>query len=72
MSAATGTVGRTRAAAPEARYAVYVWDLPLRVIHWTLALSLFVLAATGFAIGHPFFRARRGRSLRDRPWAVHF
>jgi Ni/Fe-hydrogenase 1 B-type cytochrome subunit len=54
MSAATGTAGRTSAAQPQARYPVYVWDLPLRVIHWTIALSLFVLAATGFAIGHPF------------------
>jgi len=54
MSAATPTAARATGSQPEARISVYVWDLPVRVIHWTIALSLFVLAATGFAIGQPF------------------
>lgn len=33
---------------------VYVWELPVRITHWLLFLSVLVLAATGFYIGHPF------------------
>ena len=33
---------------------VYVWELPVRVTHWVTFLSIVVLAATGFYIGHPF------------------
>jgi Ni/Fe-hydrogenase 1 B-type cytochrome subunit len=33
---------------------VYVWEIPVRVSHWLIFLSLFVLAATGFYIGSPF------------------
>jgi Ni/Fe-hydrogenase 1 B-type cytochrome subunit len=33
---------------------VYVWELPVRIAHWTIALSIVVLAATGIYIGHPF------------------
>ena len=33
---------------------VYVWDLVVRCTHWAVALSIFMLAATGFYIGHPF------------------
>jgi Ni/Fe-hydrogenase 1 B-type cytochrome subunit len=33
---------------------VYVWDLPVRVTHWLIALSIVVLSATGFYLGHPF------------------
>lgn len=36
---------------------VYVWDLPVRLTHWLLALSITVLAITGFYIGHPFIIA---------------
>ncbi len=32
---------------------VRVWDVPVRVTHWGVALSIFVLSATGFDIGHP-------------------
>lgn len=33
---------------------VYVWEWPVRVCHWVIALSLMVLAATGMYMGHPF------------------
>jgi Ni/Fe-hydrogenase 1 B-type cytochrome subunit len=34
---------------------VYVWELPLRLVHWLIFLSVVVLAATGYYIGNPFF-----------------
>ncbi len=36
---------------------VYVWDVPVRLTHWLLAISITVLAITGFYIGHPFIAA---------------
>lgn len=32
----------------------YVWELPLRWCHWSIALSIVVLSVTGFFIGTPF------------------
>jgi Ni/Fe-hydrogenase 1 B-type cytochrome subunit len=37
---------------------VYVWDAVVRVVHWVIAASLFVLAITGIYIGNPFLIAR--------------
>ena len=34
---------------------VYLWERPLRVMHWLAALSILVLAATGLFIGKPYF-----------------
>ena len=33
---------------------VYVWETPVRITHWVIALSIVVLSATGFYIGRPF------------------
>jgi Ni/Fe-hydrogenase 1 B-type cytochrome subunit len=33
---------------------VYVWDVIVRVCHWSVVLSVFVLAFTGFYIGNPY------------------
>ena len=33
---------------------VYVWEIPVRLSHWLIALSLGVLSVTGLYIGHPF------------------
>lgn len=33
---------------------VYVWEIPVRLTHWLIALSMVVLAVTGFYIGRPF------------------
>jgi len=33
---------------------VYVWEVPVRITHWLIALSIVVLSATGLYIGHPF------------------
>ncbi len=40
-------------AAPEL-LTIKVWELPVRVIHWTIFLSVIVLSVTGFYIGTPF------------------
>jgi Ni/Fe-hydrogenase b-type cytochrome subunit len=34
---------------------VYLWERPLRVMHWLAALSLVMLAVTGLFIGRPYF-----------------
>jgi Ni/Fe-hydrogenase 1 B-type cytochrome subunit len=33
---------------------VYVWEVPVRVTHWLIALSIVVLSVTGLYIGRPF------------------
>ncbi len=33
---------------------VYVWDLIIRLTHWTIVLSMIVLAITGVYLGGPF------------------
>ena len=34
---------------------VYLWGWPIRAMHWLAALSIVVLAVTGFYIGKPYF-----------------
>lgn len=34
---------------------VYLWERPLRYMHWIAALCIVVLAVTGFYIGRPYF-----------------
>jgi Ni/Fe-hydrogenase 1 B-type cytochrome subunit len=52
MSAGAGALARPREAGDLDR--VYVWELPVRLTHWAIALSIFVLAFTGYYIGRPF------------------
>jgi Ni/Fe-hydrogenase 1 B-type cytochrome subunit len=33
---------------------VYVWELPVRVTHWLIVLSVTILVITGLYISHPF------------------
>ncbi|HUN27304.1 MAG TPA: Ni/Fe-hydrogenase, b-type cytochrome subunit [Steroidobacteraceae bacterium] len=33
---------------------IYVWELPVRLVHWLLFFSILVLAATGYYIGNPY------------------
>ena len=54
---------------------VYVWELPVRVTHWTIALSFAVLAVTGIYIGRPFISVTgEARNHFVMGWmrAVHF
>jgi Ni/Fe-hydrogenase 1 B-type cytochrome subunit len=46
-------------AAP-ARRPVYVWQLPVRIVHWTIVVALVVLSATGYYIHHPFLGGAGG------------
>jgi Ni/Fe-hydrogenase 1 B-type cytochrome subunit len=36
------------------RTRVYVWEVPVRLTHWLIALSIAVLSVTGIYIGRPF------------------
>jgi Ni/Fe-hydrogenase 1 B-type cytochrome subunit len=40
------------------RDAVYVWELPVRLTHWAIFLSVGVLSVTGYYIGDPFVIVR--------------
>ena len=33
---------------------VYVWEAPVRITHWLIALAIALLSVTGFYIGYPF------------------
>lgn len=33
---------------------VYVWEAPVRIVHWVIVLCILVLAFTGVEISHPF------------------
>jgi Ni/Fe-hydrogenase 1 B-type cytochrome subunit len=39
---------------PDELVKVYVWEIPVRVTHWLIALTLGILAVTGLYIGRPF------------------
>jgi len=41
-------------ATPHEIVRVYVWQWPVRITHWLIALSILVLSATGIYMGHPF------------------
>ena len=34
---------------------VYLWQWPIRAMHWAAAVSILVLVVTGFYIGQPYF-----------------
>lgn len=36
------------------KYKHYIWELPVRICHWTNVFSIAVLAVTGFFIGSPY------------------
>jgi Ni/Fe-hydrogenase 1 B-type cytochrome subunit len=42
------------ATARQARRTVYVFELPVRIVHWTIVACLIVLSFTGYYIHHPF------------------
>ena len=49
MTAMAGSAAR-----PVDKERIYVWEFPLRLVHWVLFFSIIVLSATGYYIGHPF------------------
>lgn len=48
-------LGREVPPATEGFKWVYLWGWPLRAMHWAAAISIVVLAVTGFYIGKPYF-----------------
>ena len=50
---------RSDRALPTAR-SVYVWELPVRIVHWTIVVTLIVLSFTGYYLYHPFFGPAAG------------
>jgi Ni/Fe-hydrogenase 1 B-type cytochrome subunit len=53
--AATRPERRGRASAELGpRRSIYVFELPVRLVHWTLVLCLIVLSLTGLYLEHPF------------------
>jgi Ni/Fe-hydrogenase 1 B-type cytochrome subunit len=53
------SVGHFRWREPEtirrpARHTVYVWEWPVRIVHWVIVFALIVLSLTGYYIHHPF------------------
>lgn len=49
---------RAEAAAPEPLTRVYVWELPVRLVHWTIFFSIIVLSVTGYYLHNPFIISR--------------
>jgi Ni/Fe-hydrogenase 1 B-type cytochrome subunit len=52
VGAGAGMLGRPREAGDIDR--LYVWELPVRLTHWIITLTVFALAFTGYYIGSPF------------------
>jgi Ni/Fe-hydrogenase 1 B-type cytochrome subunit len=52
---------------------IYVWEFPVRLTHWTLAVCMVTLSFTGFYIGAPFIHAVDNSEL-IMAWmrAIHF
>jgi len=46
---------------------VYVWELPVRIFHWINALSITILAITGFIISNPI-AVLSGAEASDLYW----
>lgn len=52
--AAESSTAKGQLASPLTAEAVYVWELPVRLVHWTIVLSIGVLTVTGLYIHTPF------------------
>ena len=41
-------------AAPVAKERIYIWQFPVRLVHWVIFFSFIILSVTGYYIGDPF------------------
>jgi Ni/Fe-hydrogenase 1 B-type cytochrome subunit len=41
---------------------VYVWEIPVRLVHWVIFLTMIVLSITGYYLHNPFFVVRGQRA----------
>ena len=46
------------AGSDETLVSVYVWELPVRIAHWVIVLSIAVLSFTGYYLYYPFIISR--------------
>ena len=53
-ASAEASAPRAAARADDQLVRVYVWEIPVRVTHWVIVVSILILSVTGFYIGHPF------------------
>jgi Ni/Fe-hydrogenase 1 B-type cytochrome subunit len=60
MATTTEPVGGVPSAAEsdETMVSVYVWELPVRIVHWVIVLSIAVLSFTGYYLYYPFIISR--------------
>jgi len=50
----------------------YVWELPVRLVHWTIFLTITVLSVTGYYIHNPYLIAHgRGAYVMGTMRAIH-
>ena len=55
MAAAGHARRREREAASRpARHTIYVWEWPVRIVHWTIVFAIIVLSVTGYYLHQPF------------------
>jgi Ni/Fe-hydrogenase 1 B-type cytochrome subunit len=54
------------------RELIYVWQLPVRLTHWIVALAIAVLTITGIYIGNPYLRGGNFLMLYMREWHLVF
>jgi Ni/Fe-hydrogenase 1 B-type cytochrome subunit len=66
MSATPQFVGGTRATTEDSKekiVRVYVWQMPVRIAHWLIVLSIAVLSVTGYYLYDPFIISRGNRAF---------
>jgi Ni/Fe-hydrogenase 1 B-type cytochrome subunit len=54
------------------REIVYVWEVPVRLTHWIVALAIVVLTVTGLFIGGPYLRGGNFLMLDMKAWHLDF
>lgn len=64
-----------RRAAERATHAVYIWQWPVRIVHWTIVVTLAVMSFTGYYLFDPFLEGSGGAGhpgfTRGTMLAVH-
>lgn len=53
MSTTTGASPSPVTTAGGHHHAIYVWEAPVRLWHWVMVVSMFILIVTGYLIGAP-------------------
>jgi Ni/Fe-hydrogenase 1 B-type cytochrome subunit len=51
---------------------MYVWQIPVRVVHWAVAAAILVLTLTGIYIGNPYLHGGKFLMLYVKEWHLVF